>query len=184
MRHKGAEASGFKPETILFSGDIIRSQGPIGLEDLDDYMGTLRKLKEGGHGYRFDLLCAPHDVAEEVEDPAPILAPGLKTLDACIAYRRHRLVQLEALAEARCSASATGLVSRHELFDALSGPCSFTGTSKAAAEKNLLLEIQHLMDLGKLKFRGGNNEMVKFIKAKTKTKKARSKPGLDQTSSL
>ena len=132
MTHEGAEAA----ETILFSGDIILGSPSTAVENLSDYMETLRKLKETP-AYHFDHICVPHSVALDADDPTLVMMEGQKKLNEYIKYRVDRLMQLEKLAEAKCAESHNGLISRDELYEGLYGDRGLEGPIRLVAYNNL-----------------------------------------------
>jgi glyoxylase-like metal-dependent hydrolase (beta-lactamase superfamily II) len=123
-------------ETILFSGDIILGSPSTAVENLSDYMETLRKLKDTP-AYHFDHICVPHSVALDPEDSSSVMMEGQKKLNEYIKYRVDRLTQLEKLAETQCAESQNGLVSRDELYEGLYGDRALQGPIRQVAYNNL-----------------------------------------------
>ena len=81
-----------KPETILFSGDIILGSPSTWVEDMSAYMKTLNKLKQ--IEYEFDLVAVPHSTRLDYREPELVLMEGSPKLDAYIKYRVGSLNRL------------------------------------------------------------------------------------------
>lgn len=78
LRHKGFKD--VKAENVFISGDIILDCESTYVQNMTQYMNTLKILRETKE-YAFDSVCVSHSDKLDLEDTSHVIMPGKKKLD-------------------------------------------------------------------------------------------------------